>query len=165
MIIRLILVPLGLCLGAATAFCVLPVAALASPDLTLLLGATMDRVLELLANAAAGNDAAAETLALFALSVWKLLALVTCVPVLVVAVFTEIFGSRGWPLQAAGCGVLTAALPFAALPRTLAASGLPAPALAGLFVTGALAGSVYWLVGGRSAGRNRPLSGPSPAGS
>lgn len=85
------------------------------------------------------------------------------VPPVLTAVAGEVTGARGLLWYGAGCGLLTAALPW--LMRGSPRPGAPGLAAAEarltliLFVVGGCAGLVYWLVAGRSAGRatGRPL--------
>ena len=93
-----------------------------------------------------------------------LFALLVAPPVLV-AVAGGVLGQRGIPWYGGGCGLVTAALPWLA-------RGAVRPGAAGivaaearltliLFVVGACAGLVYWLVAGRSAGRDRRAENPT----
>jgi hypothetical protein len=73
-------------------------------------------------------------------------------PVALVAAVSEVFGLRNWFMQALLAAVLTALLPWAFLPNLMTGTPL-ASALTGLLAaTGALAGSLYWMIAGRSAG-------------
>ncbi|GJD35956.1 hypothetical protein [Methylobacterium aerolatum] len=93
----------------------------------------------------------------------KALFLLLFVPPVVVATAGEVMGRRSLLWYGGGCGLLTALLPW--LVRGSPRPGSPGVAAAEarltliLFVVGASAGLVYWLVAGRSAGRT---DGPAP---
>lgn len=89
---------------------------------------------------------------------WTLSLLLLVGPVTFVAIAGEATGARSFVFYAGLAGAITAAAPW------LLRGGVPAgPALAAegritalLFVTGAVAGLVYWFCAGRGAGRPRP---------
>ena len=87
---------------------------------------------------------------------WALSAVVLVLPPALVGLIGEFVGIRSFVWYGLGCGALTAALPW--LRRgserftdnnVLGAEGR---ITALLFLTGAVAGLIYWLVAGRSAG-------------
>lgn len=98
-----------------------------------------------------------EGLFLLAAGLAKALFVLLFLPPAVVGLSGEVLGARGILWYGAGCGLLTAALPW--LARGAVRRGAPGfvPAEARLtlilFVVGSCAGLVYWLVAGRSAGR------------
>ena len=98
-----------------------------------------------------------EGLFLLAAGLAKALFALLFLPPAVVGLSGEVFGARGILWYGAGCGILTAALPW--LARGAVRPGAPGFVAAEarltliLFVVGACAGLVYWLVAGRSAGR------------
>ena len=78
------------------------------------------------------------------------------VPPALVALVGETLRRRGLVWYGAGCGLLTAALPWlvrGAVRPGGAALAAEARVTAILFLAGAGAGLVYWLIAGRSAGR------------
>jgi hypothetical protein len=91
---------------------------------------------------------------------WALSATLLVLPPALVAAIGEIAGIRSFVWYGFGCGALTAALPWLGRDSERLAGGevlgAEARITALLFVTGAVAGLTYWLVAGRSAGRNRP---------
>jgi hypothetical protein len=104
-----------------------------------------------------------EGLLLLVAGLAKALFVLLFVPPALIGLGGEILGRRGILWYSAGCGLLTAALPW--LTRGAVRSGASGrdPSLLGaearltliLFVVGAGAGLVYWLVAGRSAGLQR----------
>ncbi|GGK34824.1 hypothetical protein [Salinarimonas ramus] len=104
--------------------------------------------------AAAGGDPApmVETMVL---GFWMLACVLVVAPVTLVSALGEIAGARSLVLYGGLTATLTAGIPWllrggAGDPAALAAEGR---LTAILFVTGAVAGLVYWVVSGRSAGR------------
>ena len=101
-----------------------------------------------------------EGLVLFVAGLAKALFVMLVVPPALLGLAGEVLGRRGVLWYGAGCGALTAALPW--LTRGALGSGEAArnPALLAaearltviLFVVGASAGLVYWLIAGRGAG-------------
>ena len=160
MIARLILVPVGICVAAAGAFFVLLLESVFNAGLASLVGDLLWRVADLVANAAAGDDVDSERIALLVGATWKLAASVIFAPTLVVAVITEVMGLRSYLLQAVASTLLTMALPFALLPKTLSVAGLPSPILTALGIAGLCAGTLYWFIAGRGAGRSRRPANP-----
>ncbi len=98
-----------------------------------------------------------EGMLLLVAGVARALFVLLVVPPFVTAVAGEVLGTRGLLWYGAGCGLLTAALPW--LARGTARPGAPGLAAAEarltliLFVVGGVAGLVYWLIAGRSVGR------------
>jgi hypothetical protein len=152
MIARLILVPLALCLAAAGAFVALVIGVFANPELAGLWAALAERILDTAAAAAMGDTRGAVQMAALAAASWKLILGVILAPCLIVAVVSEVFGLRSGLVQVLGAAALSAAVPFAMLPQTLSGTGMPPALLTALAVAGAVAGMLYWLVAGRSAG-------------
>ena len=112
-----------------------------------------------------------EGLVLFVAGLAKALFVMLVVPPALIGLAGEILGRRGFVWYGAGCGALTAALPW--LTRGALNSGEAArnPALLAaearltliLFVVGACAGLVYWLIAGRRAGLVRQERPAGPA--
>ncbi|GJE13067.1 MULTISPECIES: hypothetical protein [Methylobacterium] len=103
-----------------------------------------------------------EGLILFIAGLAQALFVLLVVPPALVGLAGEVLGRRGLLWYGAGCGLLTAALPW--LTRGAMRSGSARdPALLAaearltviLFAVGASAGLVYWLVAGRGAGYRR----------
>jgi hypothetical protein len=164
MIVRLILIPVALCLAAAGALLALMIGIVANPELAGLWAALAERILDTAAAAAMGDEQGVFQIAMLAAASWKLVLAVIFAPCLIMAVVSEVFGLRSGLVQVIATAVLTAAVPFALLPETLSASGMPSVLLTVLATAGAIAGMVYWLVAGRGAGRGAGrLSGPGSA--
>ena len=101
-----------------------------------------------------------EGLALFVVGLAQALFVLLVVPPALIGLCGEVFGRRGLLWYGIGCGALTAALPW--LTRGALRSGRDPGLLAAearltliLFVVGASAGLVYWLIAGRGAGLTR----------
>ncbi|MGU3387155.1 hypothetical protein ACLBYG_21780 [Methylobacterium sp. D53M] len=100
-----------------------------------------------------------EGLALLLAGLAKALFALLFVPPAVIGLGGEILGRRGLLWYGAGCGLLTAALPWLTRGALRSGGARDAALLAGearltliLFAVGASAGLVYWLVAGRGAG-------------
>ena len=152
---------LGLLLAIPTGLTTLTVGIIIEPtarELVAALGiAGMETVLsDLWDDGIAGVDAAAIFVAL-----WGLSAALLVVPPAFIALIGEIAGLRSFVWYGFGTGALTAALPWLGSGSDpsleSAALGAEAHITMLLFLTGAAAGLTYWLVAGRSAGRE-----PSP---
>jgi hypothetical protein len=154
---RLILIPLGILIAALIAGTFLIVSGFVQPSLggALAEGAisTMRQLLESLME----DGPAVDRFARLAKGLTSLTLGVLFMPVALVAAVSEVFGLRHWILQALLAAVLTAVLPFAMLPEMMAGNLLASPITGLLAATGALAGSIYWMIAGRSAGSD-PLS-------
>ncbi|WP_372423994.1 hypothetical protein [Salinarimonas chemoclinalis] len=115
--------------------------------------------------AAAGGDPAPVVETLF-LGFWMLATVLVVAPVTLVSAVGEIAGARSLVLYGGLTAALTAAVPWIARGGGGDAAALPAEGrlTAILFVTGAVAGIVYWAVSGRSAGgaRTPAQTGPGP---
>jgi hypothetical protein len=105
-----------------------------------------------------------EGLVLFLAGLAKALFVLLFVPPALVGLSGELLGRRGLLWYGAGCGLLTAALPWLTRGVVRAGGASRDPGLLAaearltliLFVVGASAGLVYWLVAGRGAGLVRP---------
>jgi hypothetical protein len=149
---RLILIPLGMAVAAFFAGTFLVVAGFVQPQLggalTEAALSTVQRLMESLME----DGEAAVRFGRLAEGMTTLTVAVLFLPVAIVAAVSEVFSLRSWFVQALGASLLTALLPWAFLPSLMAGTPL-ASALTGLLAaTGALAGSLYWTIAGRSAG-------------
>ncbi len=164
----LLIIPFALLTAMGASFLFLSVAAVVSPDLAAMifgaLGALGDAVFGLAIDGVDPSPLAAQ-------AAWRgfqfaVAALVA--PVVLTALATELLSQRSALLQIALSGLIAAILPLALLGLSRAPSGAEMRVIAALFLTGATAGAVYWLIAGRDAGREpvraAPLSGP-PASS
>ncbi|MDJ1159752.1 hypothetical protein QNA08_16120 [Chelatococcus sp. SYSU_G07232] len=150
---RLILVPFGLGLAVAAGLLFLIIGGMSEPAVAeLVAGVSLAGLFAFLDEVAAGRaDAAAALL----LGLWSLTIGVVVLPPLVVAVIGEIAGWRSYVWYGGATGVLTAAVPWVARGGAGAASAGELRITLVLFLTGVVAGFVYWLVAGRNAGADR----------
>jgi hypothetical protein len=155
LILRLFLVPIGVGFAALTALGVGLVGLLASGlghNLANFLAAIGLSVL-----AAALTNVDPDDIASFIGSLSLLAIGILVVPIALVALAGEIFAISNWALYAFGTGLAFGAVPI--LFPGDNAHGWPQPAKLGFFATGLAAGTVYWLIAGRSAQRPRLLEG------
>ena len=94
-----------------------------------------------------------ESVALVVAGLAKASFVLLAVPPALVALIGETLRWRGLVWYGAGCGLLTAALPWLARGAVRPGGAAEARVTAILFLAGAGAGLVYWSVAGRSAGR------------
>ena len=73
----------------------------------------------------------------------------------------EVAGLRSYVWYSGGAGVLAAAIAWFGHPGGVAPDATDGKVLAALFLTGAVAGLVYWTIAGRNAGM--ATTAPSPA--
>ena len=103
-------------------------------------------------SALAGSDTPDRLWSAVALAFWTLAAALIVLPPLVAAIVGEVAGLRSFVWYGGAAGVLTAAIAWLGH----AASHSPDPTetklLLLLFLTGAVAGLVYWAIAGRGAG-------------
>jgi hypothetical protein len=149
---RLILVPLGILLAAICAMLFLAIVGMVQPSvadaIAMTAFRTMDRAFRTMLE---GEEAIRQfgwSLILFS----RFVVVVLFLPVTLVAVVAEFFGLRPWLAQALGTGLLTALMPFALMPELTASSAFASSATGLLAATGALAGTIYWMIAGRNAG-------------
>lgn len=86
-------------------------------------------------------------------------------PVIITAVASELFRWRSWAIQAAVAATLSVVFPLGVLAPRRMLSGAETRVLVALALVGVVAGSIYWLIAGRGAGGERPLSASAPSGS
>ncbi len=79
-------------------------------------------------------------------------------PVVITAITSELFRWRGWMAQAALTAFSSIVLPLGVLAPRRMLSGAEARVLIALGLVGVVAGSIYWLVAGRSAGEGKAPS-------
>jgi hypothetical protein len=84
-------------------------------------------------------------------------------PVTLTAITSEILRWRSWVVQAAGCGLITLALPLALLTPARGLTAGETRIMLALGLIGVLAGSVYWLIAGRGAARDSGATTTAPA--
>jgi hypothetical protein len=153
---RVLLIPLGVLLAAIVAGIFLIVVGFVQPSFGGAVTETAIATLRRLVESLMEDGEAAERFARLAQGVTTLSLALLFLPSALVAAVTEAFSVRLWIVHALGAAVLTALLPWAMLPNLMGATPL-ASALTGLLAaTGALAGSIYWMVAGHGAGANPP---------
>jgi len=159
---RLILGAFALLLAIVAGFAVLILALLVDPAAQAwLTGGALAGLDMALSDLSAGLPP--EGLVLFVAGLAKALFVLLFVPPALIGLGGEVLGRRGLVWYGAGCGLLTAALPWLTRGAVRAGgSAREAGLLAAearltliLFVVGASAGLVYWLVAGRRAGLAR----------
>lgn len=151
---RLILIPLGILLAAFTAGAFLISVGFVQPSVG---GALTDAAIAAVRTVVQGVMAGSPSVERYvdlAFGFVRLTLAVLFLPVTIGAAVAEVFGLRIWLLQALLAAMLTAVLPWAMTPELIAGQPLASPLTALLAATGALAGSIYWMVAGRNAGRD-----------
>jgi hypothetical protein len=158
---RLFLLVLGLAIAIPFGVAALAVGVAIEPaarELVATLG--LATLWQMLADLASGDLPDERAVALFTAFSTALFALVVAPPALV-AILGEVLGWRAFLWYSVATGAVTAALPWAGRARVgLSRFSEAAREAEGritliLFAAGAVAGAVYWLVAGRSAGPGR----------
>ncbi|MBS7696827.1 MULTISPECIES: hypothetical protein [unclassified Chelatococcus] len=148
---RFILVPLGIGCAVTAGLIFLMLAATFQPALAqLFAGLSLAGLLAFFDALTMTGDAEAPRGALLAL--WMLTVGFVALPPAVIAFVGEFAGWRSFVWYSGATALLTAALPWIARGSTEGTQGEADITLV-LFLTGALAGLVYWATAGRSAGR------------
>jgi hypothetical protein len=154
---RMILIPLAILIAAFAAGSFLVVAGFTQPQIG---GAVTDAAittLRTLVDSLMQDGEAVDRFARLAQGVTTLTLAVLFLPVAIVAAAAEVFGIRWWIVQALGAALLAALLPWAMLPNLMTGAPLASSLTGVLAATGALAGTIYWMIAGRGAGSD-PLS-------
>ncbi len=156
MLLRLILVPLAAILAMCSAVVALLLLIAMRPDVMAEIGLTFAGFFRAFVNATQTDAVAAVERSSQALvSAGRLMALVALAPTLLMALITELMGLRSWLVHIPGNAVLTLVLPLSALdPRFISGLQQHRSLAVLLLLTGCIAGSVYWLIAGRNAGRS-----------
>jgi hypothetical protein len=153
---RLILIPLAIAIAAFAAGSFLVVAGFTQPQIG---GAVTDAAittLRTLVDSLMQDGEAIDRFARLAQGVTTLTLAVLFLPVAIVAAAAEVFGIRWWIVQALGAALLAALLPWAMLPNLMTGTVLASSLTGVLAATGALAGTIYWMIAGRGAGSDPP---------
>jgi uncharacterized membrane protein YecN with MAPEG domain len=149
---RLIVIPLGIVLAAFCALLFLGIVGMVQPSIAEAIATTafktMDRAFRTVMEGEEAIKQFGWSLALFS----RFVVVVLFLPVTLVAVVTEFFGLRPWLLHALGVALLTALMPFAMMPELIGGAPFASGVTGLLAATGALAGSIYWMIAGRKAG-------------
>lgn len=158
----LLLIPFALLFAIGTGLVALMIAGVASPDLGLLIGGGFERLLSVLFDQAErGFDPGPTAEAAFSL-LGRLGFAILVLPVVLVAVGSELFRLRSGLIQSGLTGLLAALLPLAMLGMARAPSARELQVVAALFLVGAATGFVYWVIAGRGAG-GEPRTPPQQA--
>lgn len=154
---RLILVPLAIAVAAFCALLLLGIVGMTRPEIAQAIAETAFRTMDQLFRTALDGEEAilryAASLALFS----RFVVVVLILPVTLIAVVAEVFGIRAYLFHALFAALLTAAMPFALMPELIRGFAYASPASGLLAAAGALAGTIYWMLAGRSAGAD-PLT-------
>ena len=152
----LLLIPFACLVAMGSGLFFLTAASIASPAVALLIGGGIERLLDIVFGLAeSGVDPTPEAQAALAL-IARLGLSIIVVPVVLVAIGSELFRLRGLLVQSGLTGLLAALLPLAMLRLARAPSPAELQIISGLFLVGAATGFVYWLIAGREAGGDRP---------
>jgi len=149
---RLFAVPFGLALAVTASFLFLVAASVADPVMGSFAGEALWVGFWSLIDAAVAMDDPSPLVDATLADAGRLLATVLLAPPAFVAVVSEVIGSRRLLWYAGATGLLTGALPWLARGGARPATPEEVRIAAILGLTGAVAGFVYWLVAGRSAG-------------
>jgi hypothetical protein len=149
---RIILIPIGVGLAAFMAMLFLGVVAVVQPAAAATLTGWAMEAFNGLWQAAQDGDAALQRFGADAIAFSRLPIVVLLLPVSIVAAVAEVFSLRSWFVQAFLAAALTALVPYGLAPEVMQSAPLASTITGVLAATGALAGSIYWMVAGRSAG-------------
>ena len=155
----LLLIPFALLVAMGAGLFAMMVASVVSPEITLLIGGGFERLMDALFGLAESDiDPTPVAQAAFSL-IGRLGLSIIVAPVVLVAVFSEIFRIRSGLVQSGLTGLLAALLPLAMLSFARAPSEAETRVIGALFLIGAATGFVYWLIAGRGAGGERLAQG------
>lgn len=158
-LVRLLLVPLGIGCAVTTGLIFLMIAATFQPAMgQLFAGLSLASLYAFIEALLVANDTGTAPQGAF-LALWLLTVGVIALPPAVVALIGEFAGWRSFVWYSGATGALTAALPWMARGSASGTSS-EADITLMLFLTGALAGFVYWAVAGRTARARRMATNP-----
>lgn len=153
---RLILIPLAIAIAAFCALLFLGIVGMTRPEIAQAIAETAYQTMDrLFRTALEGQDAIRQYAMNFVLFS-RFVIVVLVLPVTLVAVIAEVFAFRAYLFHALAAALLTAAMPFALLPDLIQGFTYASPATGLLAATGALAGTIYWMLAGRGAGMDPP---------
>lgn len=161
----LIVIPFALLLAMGAAMFAVMIASVVSPELAQLVGGGMQAFFSAIFDEFAyGDDPTVRANSALALAGRLALAIIV-IPVVLVAISSELFGLRSAIAQITATGALTAFLPLAMLRLGRAPTATEGKVIAALFLIGAASGLMYWLIAGRKAGgvKPPPVSAPPSA--
>jgi hypothetical protein len=149
---RLILIPLGILLAAFAAMLFLGFVAVVQPFAAEALTGWAMKTFQSLWSAVNEGDAAIQQYAMSMVALSRVPLVVLFLPAAIVAAVAEVFALRSWIVQMLLAALLTALVPFALAPEVMGRAPLASLITGVLAATGALAGTIYWMVAGHGAG-------------
>lgn len=164
MFARAIVTILGLACASAAALVFLPIATLLDPYVQSTVGGfSPEHWLELFA-AFLDEGAPEETLSALFHLFWTIAMLVCVLPVTIVALVGAVAQARAYLFYAGVTGVLAAAMPWIVRAgrldeRSASITAAESHVALVLFLTGVVAGTIYWLIAARGAGDTRRSKG------
>jgi CDP-diglyceride synthetase len=167
---RLVTLVVALVVAVAAAIIFLPLAALVDPT-TREIGATLSGFAVLALLNTLFDAGPAPALDGVALAFQTAILSICAVPIIITALIGELAKVRSWIWYAIATGSLAAALPFV-MRLSLATQTSPSPLRQSaemrfsllFFLTGVLAGLIYWSIAGRAAGSDRDDNGLADKG-
>jgi len=156
----LLLIPFALVMAMAAGLVAMMVASVVSPGIALLIGGGFERLLDALFGLAESGVDPGPTAAAAVALLGRLGFAIIVVPVVLVAIGSELFGLRSGLIQSGLTGLLAALLPLAMLGLSRTPTGAEVQILGALVLIGAATGFVYWLIAGRGAGGERVVASP-----
>lgn len=155
-----LLIPFALVVAMGAGVFAMMIASVASAEIALLIGGGFERLMDALFGLVdSGVDPGPAAAAAFSL-LGRLGLSIIIAPVVLVAVFSELFRVRSGLIQTGLTGLLAALLPLAMLRLSRAPSEAETRVIGALFLIGAATGFVYWLIAGRGAGGERVVDSP-----
>jgi hypothetical protein len=153
---RLILIPLAILIAAFSALVFLGVVGMVQPEIAKAIAGvasgTLDKVFRTVLEGEEAIKQFGWSLVLFS----RFVIVVLFLPVTLVAVIAEFLGIRSYFFQALVTAIITAVLPFAMMRELIEGFDFASGATGLLAATGALAGTIYWVIAGRNAGSDPP---------
>jgi len=153
---RLILIPIAIAIAAFCALLFLGIVGMTQPSIAQAIAETAYQTMDRLFRTMLEGDEAirryAESFALFS----RFVVVVLILPVTLIALVAEVFAWRAYLFHALLAALLTAAIPYALMPDLIGGFAFASRATGLLAATGALAGTIYWMLAGRSAGADPP---------
>jgi hypothetical protein len=157
----LIVIPFAVACAAFAALMMLGIATVVSPDFAALVQGAFTLFFNLVwSQGMNGVDPTPAALAATT-GLGLILAAILIVPAVITALVSEAFRIGSGMLQVSLAGVLTAALPLAIVGLNRLPTGGETRIAGGLFLIGAVAGAIYWLIAGRNAARTAAPASPS----
>jgi hypothetical protein len=158
----LLLIPFALLVAMGAGLFAMLVASVVSPEIALLIGGGFQRLMEALFGLAESDiDPTPVAQAAFSL-LGRLGMAIIVAPVVLVAVFSELFRLRSGLIQSGLTGLLATVMPLAMLGLSRTPSEAEMRVIGALFLIGAATGFVYWLIAGRGAAAAQTVPAGAP---